>query len=364
MTRQQTRLVGFVLAVIGALVAIQFFGWYFPQNYGSTDTGLFAQAMYFGIAAMGLNILTGYNGQVSIGHGAFFGLGAYITALLMDHDYEWSLGFFHLSFGHLSFLATIPVVAVVTFGVGAMLGFPALRVKGLYLALVTLGLAVIFPDLATRFVKGTGGTSLVSLAPNELYAPSWVPERFVAPGQPGQDQWAYYMALLFAIVGLAGIWMIARSGFGRSLIAVRDHEAAAASVGIDLARTKVLAFALSALYAGIAGSVSVLHVFQASADKVETFQLSITFLVALVIGGTATVIGPVIGGFAVVYIQKWATDAFPSKPIVSPAIFGIILIVLMYVLPEGVVGGARRLWRATRRRLGFQRRSVPTAVST
>ena len=78
-------------------------------------------------------------------------------------------------------------------------------------------------------------------------------------------------------------------------------------------------------------------------DKLVTFQLSIEFLVAVVIGGTATVLGPLIGGFAVVYIQKWATDAFPDKPIVSPATFGIILIVLMYVLPDGIVGGGRRL---------------------
>ena len=100
---------------------------------------------------------------------------------------------------------------------------------------------------------------------------------------------------------------------------MRDHEAAAASVGINLARTKVLAFALSAMYAGIAGSLSVLVVQNASGDdKLVTFQLSIEFLVAVVIGGTATVLGPIIGGFAVVYIQKWATDAFPSKPVVSP----------------------------------------------
>ncbi len=363
MARQ--RAVTLVITVVVVLVAMQFFGWYFPQHYGSTDTGRFAEAMYVGVAAMGLNILTGYNGQVSIGHGAFFGVGAYITALLMDHHYEWSLLFFHVSFGRWSFLATLPVVAVVTFGVGALIGFPALRVKGLYLALVTLGLAVIFPDLATRFVKGTGGTSLVSLAPNELNAPSWVPSRFVAAGPAGQDQWAYYLAFVFAIVGLLGVWAIARSGFGRSLIAVRDHEAAASSVGIDLARTKVLAFALSALYAGVAGSLSVLHVFQASADKVQTFQLSIEFLVALVIGGTATVIGPVIGGFAVVYIQKWATDAYPSKPVVSPAIFGIVLIVLMYVLPEGVVGGTRRFARFARRGLSTRRgRSLPNPLST
>ena len=354
MDRTQSRALSLGVSVAAVAVVLWFFAWYFPTSYTATDTQMIATAFYIGVAAMGLNLLTGYNGQVSIGHGAFFGVGAYTTALLMDHQYKW-LG---VTFGHMSFVATLPIVALVTFVVGALVGFPALRVKGLYLELVTLGLAVIFPDLATRFVKGTGGTSLVALTPLEVAAPNWFPSKLAA-----QDQWAYMIALIVAIIGLAVIWVIARSRFGRSLIAVRDHEAAATSVGIDLARTKVLAFALSALYAGIAGSLSVLVTFTANADKVDTFQKSIEFLVALVIGGTATVLGPMIGGFAVVYIDKWARDAFPKHPIVSPAVFGIVLIVLMYVLPEGVVGGIRRLraWgrRMLRTRRGRAARPAP-----
>ena len=100
----QQRVVRLVAMVVASAVVIEIFGWYFPTHYNSTDTGLFAQAMYIGVAAMGLNLLTGYNGQVSLGHGAFFGIGAYTTALLMDHQYEW-LG---VSFGHMSFIATLP----------------------------------------------------------------------------------------------------------------------------------------------------------------------------------------------------------------------------------------------------------------
>src|SRR5260221_13288079 len=213
-------LVGLVCAVVvvALLAAI-------PHQYGKTNTILWAQALYIGVAAMGLNLLTGYNGQVSIGHGAFFGIGAYTTALLMDHQYTW-LG---VSFGHMSFVGTLPVVAVVSFVIGALVGFPALRVKGLYLALVTLGLAVVFPDLASRFVKGTGGTSLVSLSGREVAAPDWFVSWF--PRLSAQDQWAYTMCFVVALLGLVLVWVLTRSRFGRSLIAVRDHEAAAASVG-------------------------------------------------------------------------------------------------------------------------------------
>lgn len=316
---------GTAVVVVGVLV-------WLPQYYGSTDTALFAKALYIAIAAMGLNLLTGYNGQVSIGHGAFFGFGAYTTAILMA-DHGWD------------FLATLPVVAVASFLIGAAVGFPALRIKGLYLALITLGLAALFPDLVTKYVHGTGGTTLVQ--PPQPTTPAW------ATGfAPQADQWRYYLALAIAIVMFVLAWNLARGRFGRALVAVRDHEAAASTIGIDLARVKVGAFAISALYAGIAGSVGVMITGLASAGRVETFQLSIDFLVAIVIGGTATVVGPVIGAWAFVYLEKAARDAFPAQPLLSPAIFGVGLILLLFVLPDGVVGGARRAGRSLMRRFG------------
>ena len=138
MSRTQRTVVGLVCAVVvvAFLAAL-------PHHYGRTNTILWAQALYIGLAAMGLNLLTGYNGQVSIGHGAFFGLGAYATALLMQ-QHGWQ------------FLPTLLVAAPLCFVVGVAIGFPALRVKGLYLALVTLGLAVLFPDLTKHYVHVTG----------------------------------------------------------------------------------------------------------------------------------------------------------------------------------------------------------------
>jgi branched-chain amino acid transport system permease protein len=301
--------------------------------------------LFIGIAAMGLNLLTGYNGQVSIGHGAFFGIGAYTSAILM-HSHGWQ------------FLPTLLVAAPLCFLVGVGVGFPALRVKGLYLALVTLGLAVLFPQLTTRYVPNdlcpTCGTNLVSLNRSELAPPAWVPTSVSALRR--DDQWAYYVCLGAAVILLAfAMWLI-RTRFGRALIAVRDHEPAADSVGINVAQVKVLAFAISALYAGIAGSCSVLVTHVANADPVQTFQLSIEFLVAVVLGGTATIVGPLLGAWIVVFLQHEISDTLPNHvsslgplkrvlgdPAAAPAIFGLLLIFFVFVLPDGIIGGLKRL---------------------
>lgn len=355
MSLAQIRTTRRILAIILLVAAAYVFGWYIPQFYTSTTTYLWAEAFYIGVAAMGLNLLTGYNGQVSIGHGAFFGLGMYTTAILME-AHNWP------------FIATLPVAAALSFGVGVLVGFPALRVKGLYLALVTLGLAVLFPQLTSRFVPHdlcpTCGTSQVGeLARVKLRPPSWTPSFIGAT-----DQWAYYAALAVAVVGIIVLALVVRSRFGRALIAVRDHEAAAETVGINIARVKVIAFATSTLYAGTAGSCFVLVKRLATASSVSTFQFSIEFLVAVVVGGTATVFGPFVGGVLVVFSGRYISESFPStllfwhigdsvKNLLSPAIFGIGLILLMYVLPDGVVGGGRRITTSVVRRL---RRGKPS----
>jgi branched-chain amino acid transport system permease protein len=354
MPRTQRMVVGLVCAVVVVAFLLAL-----PHHYGRTNTALWAQALYVGTAAMGLNLLTGYNGQVSIGHGAFFGLGAYATALLMQ-QHGWQ------------FLPTLLVAAPLCFFVGVAIGFPALRVKGLYLALVTLGLAVLFPDLTKHYVHVTGGTNLVSLDSEKLVPPAWVPTSISAIGR--DDQWAYYVTLLCTGVLLALLVVLVRGRFGRALIAVRDHESAASTVGINIATVKVLAFALSALYAGVAGSCSVLVVTQASADKVQTFQLSIEFLVAVVIGGTATLLGPLVGAALVVFVQNAISTTLPKhvsstgfigrvlgNPASSPAIFGILLILFVFALPDGLVGGVRRLWGSGRHRL---QRSRPAPATT
>jgi branched-chain amino acid transport system permease protein len=340
-SRRQLQIVGLVvsLAVLAFLIVL-------PHHASSSQTGRWATVLYIGVAAMGLNLLTGYNGQVSIGHGAFFGIGAYTSAILI-HSHGWQ------------FLPTLLIAGPLCAFVGVLVGFPALRLKGLYLALVTLGLAVVFPQLVNRYVPHdlceTCGTNLVSLTRLELAPPAWVPTSVSAIGR--DDQWAYYVCLGAVILAVVATVLIVRSRFGRALIAVRDHESAAETVGINIAQVKVLAFALSALYAGIAGSCSVLVDHAADATSVKTFQLSIEFLVAVVIGGTATVVGPLVGSWIVVFLQHEIQDILPKHvsslgplkralgdPAASPAIFGILLILFVFVLPDGIVGGLRRLW--------------------
>lgn len=331
------------LAAGGASLAVLALLLYVPQYFSSTQTQLWAQALYYGVAALGLNVLTGYNGQISIGHGAFFGVGAYTTAILMENN-NWQ------------FLPTLPVVIVVAAVIGGAFGFPALRVKGLYLALITLGLAALFPDLVNRFASkyGTGGTSLIQ--PPRVLAPQWA-ESFT----DFDDQYRYYMLLVIALVMFVLAANLVRGRFGRALIAVRDHEAAASTLGIDTARVKVTAFAISAAYAAVAGSLSVLIEGSANAGKIEVFQQSILFLVAVVIGGTATVLGPVIGAFVVVFVQDSTKDLIDDQPLLSPAVFGLVLILMMYLLPDGLVGGARRLMQRFRSSTGSTQSNAPVA---
>lgn len=306
--------------IVGVLVAAALL--YAPYYFEAPMNQNLARAVYVAVAAMGLNLLTGFNGQISIGHGAFFGVGAFTTAILMD-TYGWD------------FEMTIPAAALLAAAVGVAVGIPALRVKGLYLALVTLGLAVLYPRVGQKYISGRGDVAIIR-PDRDSFDP------LIKGLDP--DQWQYLEALLIAAVLFLAAWNLSRSRVGRAMVAVRDQEVAASTVGVHLARIKVGAFALSAAYAGIAGSLSVMIDRAADAtDPIVTFRNSIEFLVAVVIGGTATITGPAVGALILVMLRRETDGLIEGKEVLSPAIFGGALIAMVYVLPGGVVGGLRKL---------------------
>ena len=306
-----------IIGVVLATAAL-----YAPFYFEPTMNRVLSQAIYLAIAAMGLNLLTGFNGQVSIGHGAFFGVGAFTSAILIvDHGWTYE--------------PTILVAAVLSAAVGVLVGLPALRVRGHYLALVTLGLAVLFPRIVQKFVDGTGGVALLRPPRSSVAALS---------DSLADDQWAYLLSLAI----MAALFVLARNlvrgRIGRSMIAVRDQEIAATTVGVNLAGTKVTTFAISAAYAGVAGSLSVMIDRVADGtNPILYLQRSIEFLVAMVIGGAATMLGPAVGALLLVLLRRNTEDLIEGKEVLAPAIYGASLIVIVFVLPEGVVGGVRRL---------------------
>jgi branched-chain amino acid transport system permease protein len=297
---------------------------YAPIYFTPQNNRILSQAIYLAVAAMGLNLLTGFNGQISIGHGAFFAVGAFTTAILMV-DHNWT------------FEATIPIAAVLAGTVGLLVGFPALRVRGLYLALVTLGLAVLAPQVANKYVHGTGGRPLLQPRRSEFSSLLTFLD---------DDQWMYYLCLAIAALLFFVAWNLVRSRVGRAMVACRDEELAASTLGVNLAGTKVGTFAISAVYAGIAGSLSVMVDRLADGtNPVLYFQRSIEFLVAVVIGGAATMFGPIVGAVLLVLLRRNTQDLLEGQKaqVLSPALYGAALMAIVYVLPEGVVGGVRRL---------------------
>ncbi|MEI6160898.1 MAG: branched-chain amino acid ABC transporter permease [Roseococcus sp.] len=274
-------------------------------------------AVIMALAVLGLNIVTGYNGQISLGHGAFFAVGAYATAIPMSL-LDWS------------FWATLPVSAVVCGVVGWGVGFPALRLGGLYLALTTFALAVAVPQiLKHKAVEAwTGGVQGLFLLKPE--APEWL--------KLSPDQYMYVVALLVAGVCYLLTANLLRGRIGRAMMAVRDNPTAAEAMGMDLASLKTRTFAVSAIITGMAGSLSAAVVEFVAPDSF-TFILSISLFVGMVVGGVGSILGSVFGGLFVLFVPNLAEAISRSAPGV---IYGAILILFLFVLPDGVAGLVRR----------------------
>jgi branched-chain amino acid transport system permease protein len=278
----------------------------------------FTQVFIYAMALLGLNILTGYNGQISLGHGAFYALGAYTTAIMID---RWSV-----PYGW-----TIPVAGLVCLLVGFLFGIPALRLEGLYLALATFALALAVPQVLKYFEHWTGGSQGIVLSKPE--APAGLP---LTP-----DQWLYFVSLAVLVVLFGLAWNLLRGRPGRALVAIRDNPIAAEAMGINAALYKSLTFGVSAAYTGVAGALSGLAIAFVAPDAFNVF-LSITFLVGIVVGGLASITGAIFGALFIQFVPNWAQDISKAAPW---AIYGVFLIVFMYAMPHGIAGSLRRLWR-------------------
>ena len=270
----------------------------------------------YAIALLGLNMLTGYNGQISLGHGAFYAIGAYTAAILMD-----KLG--------LPYWATIPISGAVCFIVGFLFGLPALRLEGLYLALATFALGVAMPQILKHeaLAHWTGGSQGVVIVKPE--APEWT--------GLSQDQWLYFFTLAWVIVAFFIGWNLLRGRIGRAMIAIRDQPIAAKAMGVDTAMVKSLTFGVSALYTGVAGALGAIAIQFVAPDSFNIF-LSITLLTGVVIGGLASISGAFFGALFIQFVPNIADKLSKAAPW---AIYGVILIAFMYLMPAGVAGFLR-----------------------
>jgi branched-chain amino acid transport system permease protein len=300
-----------LLLLVGVACALPFL----VSNYRLFQ---FTLVLVYAIALLGLNMLTGYNGQISLGHGAFYAIGAYCAAILMD-----KLG--------APYWATVPFAGAVCLAVGFLFGLPALRLEGLYLALATFALGVAMPQLLKykALEHWTGGVQGIVIAKPE--APFGIPLN--------ADQWLYFFTLV--ITGLMFVlgWNLLRGRVGRALVAIRDHHIAAEAMGVNNALYKSLAFGVSAMYTGIAGALGAIAVQFVAPDSFNIF-LSILLLVGIVIGGLASISGALYGALFIQFVPNIADELSKAAPW---AIFGILMILFVYLLPTGVAGGVRLL---------------------
>ncbi|NND73598.1 MAG: branched-chain amino acid ABC transporter permease [Ilumatobacter sp.] len=328
----------------------------FDNDYKISITRV-TKAISFIIAILGLQVVAGFTGQLSLGQGFFFGVGAYLSAwLVADHNWPW--------------LLTLVVIIPTCFIFGMAFGIPALRIKGLYLALVTLGLAAILPSLILLdklepYTAGAAGKQTDS----DLVPPGWLPldgivdalHKIPLVGQyfgdgdglssrEEQRVWTFFIMTIVAVVCFKMVGNLIKSRPGRAIRAVRDNETSAAVNGIGLAYHKTMSFGVASALGGVGGMVYVAELGIASPGDF-TQLLSILFIVGLVVGGVGTLSGAVVGGLVIAFVPDWAssTQNFPGVPerwLQGPTgglILGIMLIVLTFVLPGGIVAGVRRL---------------------
>jgi branched-chain amino acid transport system permease protein len=331
------RIAGLALIVLAVI--------YVPTQMSTGSVGKFNEAFILIIAAMALNLVLGYTGLISIGHSAFYGIGAYTTGILVQR-YGWGHG--------MTFFAA----AAIAFAFGYLLALPALRIKGIYLALVTLAVAVLFPTLM-RWKKLewlTGGAKGIDSVKYDELPNLWLLGEL--KGREGRAVFAYWLALLVLVISYLVCRGIVKSRMGRAMVAIRDNETAAAVMGVNLARTKTLAFGISAAVCALAGCLSTSRTGVVTPESIYITLLgSIVFLLVMVVGGAGTLGGPIVGGLLYVFLDNYTREQGEANEGIVGWLFGWAdtspatmilagaLILLMFVAPFGLVGLFKRLSR-------------------
>jgi branched-chain amino acid transport system permease protein len=276
--------------------------------------------LIYGLAVLALNILTGGSGQFSLGQSAFYAVGAYTSAILMEH-------------AGMNYALTLPIAGLICFAFGFAFGQPALRLSGVYLALATFALATAMPQILKLgfFEHWTGGVQgLVVTKPD---APSSISSMYnFFSGHPmSQDMWLYYFTLAITIgIYIAAVNLL-RSRSGRAFMAIRDNEIAASAMGVDVALYKTLAFGVSAGITGVAGGLGAIAV-QFVAPDGYTILLAISLFLGMVVGGVGWLPGSIVGSAFIIFVPNIAEGI--SKGL-SGAVFGVLLFLVIFLVPHG-----------------------------
>ena len=277
------------------------------------------RVLVYALAGLGLMVVTGFTGQVSLGHAAFMAIGAYTQAFLLTQG--------------VPFLLALPIAALTSGVVGLMIAIPASRMTGLYLTIASLAFAIVVEDVIIHAEGITGGNrGMIVDAPNLF-------------GYEIFQAWEYYyVVLVLLIMSIVLVLNVLRSPFGRSMLAVRDSEISAESLGVRVARTKVLAFFLSAALTGLAGGLFA-HFIQFLSPETFGIILSIQLLLMIVVGGLGTVHGAMFGAILIGFLEAsisilkdWLPPSIGGQPGLEPGLFGLILVLFIIFEPEGVYG--------------------------
>lgn len=302
------------------LIALLAAPWVLDRFY----VGEISFVFIYAIAGLGLMLLTGYTGQVSLGHAAFLAIGAY------THGYLLLKG--------VPFIVALPVATAATGITGAIVAIPALRLVGIYLAIATLAFLIIVEQIITRWVSVTGGGRGMLIQPVEIFG--------IALSSPGRF---YFVCLTLLLLALLAVMNVLRAPTGRAMLAVRDSEIAARSMGINLARTKATAFGLSAALTGLAGALLAHHTGYISPEAF-TLTISIQLLLLIVVGGLGSLHGVIFGAIFVGFLPQGIAllrDVLPTAvgqlPGLEPGIFGLILIFFLMFEPHGIYGQWRKI---------------------